>query len=536
MKRALIYTLVFSLILSLAVFPVSAITFTDMAESHWAYANVQKLVEEGTVSGYEDGSFRPNGTVTRAEFVKMVGESDVTRTEAYADVAASHWAYSYIMKADFPQVEDNLFQPNAPITRGLAAELLWRRNGKLTGIYVPSVITAQYARNTEAIAWAYATGLMQGDDGVNLRAEGTLSRAEATALIIRSREGKAADSVFAETVSPKILENVHKALNLFEDMTYTPDKKLTNGEVARAALRIGGEQWKPTYAGVSAAFEHDYAKDVTAVFAKALGKSGIDAAFADKAAGFGDTVAALANQFIKKSNEGLVYGAQTEGLPATVTSETNTYLTFAKRNGVISLEEDLNAPVTLRDFTALCLLFDQLGGSQTDIITEKNANGKFIRKDHALLLTEEPYGDFRAMLEGVPQAVYTTAFQNVEAGPAACYEFARQISSIYMDFLASLQEKVKANSGTEVRFTFSPSLVVANGNGFTLRVACDIIKLDGTKTFNELFAVQPGMAGADTELAAGNRVYFDLATGSPLTAIIIPVDKAYAEQIIYVEK
>ena len=83
MKKVLAFTLVLTLVLSMAMVPVLALSFSDLAESHWAYANVQALVAEGTVSGYEDGTFRPNGTVTRAEFVKMIGEGSTERAFAY---------------------------------------------------------------------------------------------------------------------------------------------------------------------------------------------------------------------------------------------------------------------------------------------------------------------------------------------------------------------------------------------------------------------------------------------------------------------
>ena len=91
-----------------------AMDFNDIDASHWAYTNVQTLVNDGTVSGYGDGSFRPNGTVTRAEFVKMLGLGSVTRPMAYADVAPQHWAYTYVMNADFPMTEAISSSPTFP--------------------------------------------------------------------------------------------------------------------------------------------------------------------------------------------------------------------------------------------------------------------------------------------------------------------------------------------------------------------------------------------------------------------------------------
>ncbi|MBQ1211095.1 MAG: S-layer homology domain-containing protein, partial [Clostridia bacterium] len=77
MKKVLVLLLSALMVFSTCAISVSAMTFTDLNESHWAYANVQTLVNDGTVKGYEDGSFKPEGTVTRAEFVKMLGTSSV---------------------------------------------------------------------------------------------------------------------------------------------------------------------------------------------------------------------------------------------------------------------------------------------------------------------------------------------------------------------------------------------------------------------------------------------------------------------------
>ena len=46
--------------------------FTDVKESHWAYEAINKLAELGIVEGYEDGTFKPEKTVTRAELATML--------------------------------------------------------------------------------------------------------------------------------------------------------------------------------------------------------------------------------------------------------------------------------------------------------------------------------------------------------------------------------------------------------------------------------------------------------------------------------
>ncbi len=535
MKKTLVLVLVVSLLLSVLGFSASALTFSDLAESHWAYADVQQLVTDGTVSGYEDGSFRPNGVVTRAEFVKMLGKSDVVRSKNYSDVSSSHWAYPYVMSANFPEDGTNQFVPDKPITRGLVAELLWTRAGKVQNAYAPAIITSQY-KKPEAVAWVYATGLMKGDDGIHLRLNDTLTRAEAATLIIRSRSAKNATATFAETVSPKILENVYNGLNLFDNKAYTPDATITNGEMARAALRIGSEEHNLTYVGLNAsrAFDHPYALELS-VISRCIGEEKNTPTFIDKTATFGDSVAALVHQYFTKAKKALVYGATTDSISNNTTKLANICLTYAKDNGIISLKENLNAPITVRDFTAICLLLDDLIGSQTDITSDINKfTGNYIKKDHSLVLTEVPYGDFRVKLENVPSALYGTPFKTQVSAPIESYNFAREYSSIFSSVLAYLKDSVNER-GAVVCFTYYPSLVCDNGNGFTMRIACEIVEMSGSKAFSELFAVANGMENADTQLSKGSVVYFDLAVGETFKSVYATDEKAFVEQIVFVK-
>ncbi len=536
MKKILSLVLTACLLVSAFAISASAMVFTDLPESHWAYASIQTLVSDGTVNGIGDGTFQPNGIVTRAQFVKMLGKSATATPKIYDDVAPDHWAFEYIQYADFPEVRNNLFQPNMPITRGLVAELLWIRGGRQTDVFAPAIITSQYKKNPTAAAWIYTTGLMKGDgDGITLRLDDTLSRAEAATLIVRARTAAQNKDVFANLVNQDILKNVYNSLNLFDGKAYNPDATITNGELARAALRIGAQETVLTYRGLNtqANFEHTYAKDIAAVCNACLGAERLSADFANKTANFGDTAAVLAYNFIAQSSTGVIYGNTTPALEGKVNQMMNICLTFAKENGIISLNEDLAKPVTMREFSALCLLFDNLIGSETDYNTDIGMlEGE---KNHSLMLTADFYEGFRLMLKGMPFTLYSTAFNNQTKTPAETYNFAREYNSLFMGLLNSLKANVKKNTGVDVRLTYYPSLVCENGNGYTMRISCDILSMNGTKTFAELFPVKEGMANAGQQLSQGMTVYFDLATGGLFTSIIASADNAYVDQIILVK-
>ena len=103
MKRILSFILIAAMLLSI-VPTVFAAEFSDFNSSHWAYEYVTALVNDGTINGYADGTFRPEGTVTRAEFVKMIGNGPEIRKEAFDDVVSTHWAYNYIMSSGLDSI------------------------------------------------------------------------------------------------------------------------------------------------------------------------------------------------------------------------------------------------------------------------------------------------------------------------------------------------------------------------------------------------------------------------------------------------
>ena len=102
-------------------------------EGHWAQATIQKWMDEGRVSGYPDGSYKPDNKVTRAEFVKMVnGIIDFNKMSSitYNDVQASEWFYDYIRVAQsigyISGYSTTMFGPNDYITREQAASIVAR--------------------------------------------------------------------------------------------------------------------------------------------------------------------------------------------------------------------------------------------------------------------------------------------------------------------------------------------------------------------------------------------------------------------------
>lgn len=80
--------------------------FSDLPVSHWAYDAVKWMDSKGIISGYPDNTFKPNNTVTRAEFaVIMIKALNLPlkspENETFIDMPKDNWAYSYVESAKY---------------------------------------------------------------------------------------------------------------------------------------------------------------------------------------------------------------------------------------------------------------------------------------------------------------------------------------------------------------------------------------------------------------------------------------------------
>jgi hypothetical protein len=100
--------------------------FSDVPSSYWGYAAISSLGSQGIVSGYPDGTFKPDNQITRAEFatllVKALGLNTTGTTGTFTDVASDDWYYNSVNTAVYAGLAsgtgDNLFAPNAPDHQG----------------------------------------------------------------------------------------------------------------------------------------------------------------------------------------------------------------------------------------------------------------------------------------------------------------------------------------------------------------------------------------------------------------------------------
>lgn len=177
--------------------PVSAEGFNDIKKSDWYYNHVTKLITMQITSGYTDGTFRPNSSVTRAEFVTFLCKSTgLVQIDGYTySDTKNSWAKKWISAAVNNNIIDKVanFNPNKAITRQEAVEMLCR------SLNLPEDVSMRspFADTTANLGYsntAYKEFLMVGSlkDGKRYFYPNTdLNRSEVAAIIVNLVDYKA---------------------------------------------------------------------------------------------------------------------------------------------------------------------------------------------------------------------------------------------------------------------------------------------------------------------------------------------------------
>ncbi len=207
-------------------------TFWDI-NGHWAEEQIKRISDKGIISGYPDGTFKPDAPITRAEFAKIASVAfnleDKTPLSVFNDLDSNAWYYPYIEKTasyipkyklpvDYPTMqpyENNAnggFLPNSEAIRMHIAEALVLIATRQQSIDLPDIETIQHEllvtfnneaeyenlfvvhggtvpanvkRMFEYTYLAYKLGIMQGNDRGYFNPYGYVTRAELVTMIDR---------------------------------------------------------------------------------------------------------------------------------------------------------------------------------------------------------------------------------------------------------------------------------------------------------------------------------------------------------------
>lgn len=163
---------------------------SDIA-GHWAETGIEQLVDQGHIAGYPDGTFRPDASITRAEFTTLIVKAFglEAKTEKVFSDTKEHWARDFIAAAAANRIvsgyDNQEFGPDEMITREQMAVMIVQAiqakpaAGEITyqdGESIPPWATGW-------IAAAVNNNLMSGYPDNTFRPQANASRAEAATVI-----------------------------------------------------------------------------------------------------------------------------------------------------------------------------------------------------------------------------------------------------------------------------------------------------------------------------------------------------------------
>lgn len=181
-------------------------SYSDVPSNHWAYDNVKRITELGGFNGYEDGTFQPDNKMTHEEFLTVVTalayRGDVNA--APASLIGNSWADwakpTFNAAADMGLItsaDTDLTVGGTPITRAEMAKIISRTldylgkaqtaNPDTSKITDWNSVSADYQ---PYVAEVYSKGIITGYDDGSFAPSNSLTRAEASTVIVRMIDAK----------------------------------------------------------------------------------------------------------------------------------------------------------------------------------------------------------------------------------------------------------------------------------------------------------------------------------------------------------
>ncbi len=155
------------------VLTVNTQSFSDIQSGVWPQQEIDVLLGRDAVSGFPDGGFHPDGTVTRAQFVKMLVLAlglqlpQTPTSGGFTDVDPSAWYAPYVdaaVTAGFIKgVTAETFEPDASITRAQLAVIIYRA---MNGYTPASPLAVQFTDQSQIPSWALQAVMATAQAGI----------------------------------------------------------------------------------------------------------------------------------------------------------------------------------------------------------------------------------------------------------------------------------------------------------------------------------------------------------------------------------
>ena len=202
MLRTVFITILVAIICAFSVSKTFAAAnpFSDVPAGHWAYNAVVKLVNDGMIEGYGDGTFRGNKNITRYEATTIIArilsqkenKLSLIKKTPFTDVQEQHWAFNAVSLTSSLGInkgyDDHTFRGDRNITRYEMAQMFanfLKEDINNSGIRnsFSDVPEGHWASN--AVIELSSKGVLEGYGDGTFRGNRNITRYEAATLISR---------------------------------------------------------------------------------------------------------------------------------------------------------------------------------------------------------------------------------------------------------------------------------------------------------------------------------------------------------------
>lgn len=210
--------------------------FNDIKENVWYSDAISKWGQSSIIAGYEDGSFRPQKEVTRAELASVIDRifalEDTTNSKSYKDVDQAKWyqaAIDHISSAGIMNDAGENFNPNEPATReelAYAFSKAYKLSGTNNKEFKDQEAISDWA--TEAVNALIGNGYMVGMPDGNFAPKAHLTRAEMIVVIDRLTSTIIKEAgTYKESIDGNLVVNTKDVI--LKDMTISGNLYLAEG-------------------------------------------------------------------------------------------------------------------------------------------------------------------------------------------------------------------------------------------------------------------------------------------------------------------
>lgn len=201
-KKVLSVAMALTIIVSF--FGTSALAAPD-TRGHWAEKEINEWVEQGLIGGYKDGSFKPDASISRAEFIALVNRAFAfteSSESGFNDVSQNDWYYNEVLRAKaagyIGGYQDGTIKPKNNINRQEVAAILSR----LLNVGTDATGVNQFKDKDAIPQWSAGIiggivnkGLMNGYSDGTFNPLKNTTRAEAVVILKRALEGKVESNI-----------------------------------------------------------------------------------------------------------------------------------------------------------------------------------------------------------------------------------------------------------------------------------------------------------------------------------------------------